>query len=154
MGSQWERLLKSQGYLQNLGIKIWFGEFLHVQSLIGRHSLTLSVRDICSVLHTPTAHQSHWTDRKDILCWMASHAERTASEASYIWSHGISWGPASSSGLGSLTKMSPLQVTDQMAWWEGGPWIRLLSQQDMFSKDSYKTRSKKSFYLQREQKFP
>lgn len=67
---------------------------------------------------------------------------RPASETSYIWSHGIRCGPASRSGLGSLTKMSPLQVTDQMAWWEGGPWIRRLSQQDMFSKDSYKTRSR------------
>lgn len=122
-----------------------------MQSWVGRQPLTLSVRDICSVLHTPTAHQSHWTD---ILCWMASHAERTASEASYIWSHGISWGPASSSGLGSLTKMSPLQVTDQMAWWEGGPWIRLLSQQDMFSKDSYKTRSKKKLQFTERSKTP
>lgn len=81
---------------------------------------------------------------------MASHAERTASETSYISSHGIRCGPASSSGLGSLTNMSPLQVTDQMAWWEGGPWICLLSQQDMFSKDSYKKKKQrtKSFRLQ------
>lgn len=107
-----------------------------------RQPLTLSLTAICSVLYTPTAHQSHWHAMKNSLGWMASHAERTASETSYIWSHGIRCGPASSSGLGSLTKMSPLQVTDQMAWREGGPWIRLLSQQDMFSKDSYKTSSR------------
>jgi len=94
------------------------------------------------VLYTPTARHSTWLDRKDSLCWMALPARRAASKTSYIWSHGIRCGPASSSGLGSLTKMSPLQVTDQMAWWEGGPWIRLLSQQDMFSKDSYGTRSR------------
>lgn len=67
MESQWERLLKSQGYLQHLKIKIWFGEFLHVQPSVGRQPLTLSVRDICSVLHTPRAHESHWTDRHSLL---------------------------------------------------------------------------------------
>lgn len=67
MGSQWERLLKSQGYLHHLRIKVWFGEFLHVQSGVGMQLLTLPVRDICSVLHTPRAHESHWTDRHSLL---------------------------------------------------------------------------------------
>lgn len=42
LGSQWERLLKSHDYFLHLRIKIWFGEFLHVQSWVGRQLLTLS----------------------------------------------------------------------------------------------------------------
>lgn len=84
---------------------------------------------------------SHWINRKDFSAgWHPMPREQLLKP--YIWSHGIRCGPASSSGLGSLTKMSPLQVTDQMACREGGPWIRLLSQHDMVSKDSYKTRSR------------
>lgn len=102
-------------------------------SVTGRH-LQCTIHSSCpSKPLAPHDRQSWWT---------ASQAESPASETSYIWSHGIRCGPASRSGLGSLTKMSPLQVTDQMAWWEGGPWIRRLSQQDMFSKDSYKTWSR------------
>lgn len=102
-----------------------------------RQPLTLSPTDTCGALRTPQPMRAPDTPQKRVP---APHAARTASETSHIWSHGIRCGPASSSGLGSLTKMSPLQVTDQMAWWEGGPWIRLLSQQDMFSRDSYEAR--------------
>lgn len=40
---------------------------------------------------------------------------------SYIWSQGVGYGMASRAGDGSLTKMSPLHVIDQMACLEGGP---------------------------------
>lgn len=45
---------------------------------------------------------------------------------------------ASRPGEGSLTKMSPLQVTDQMACLEGGPWIPLESQHDALNNASFR----------------
>lgn len=139
MASQWERLVKSRvAPASKNSNKIWWISSHAIMNMKAAINLVID-RHLQCTIYTLTAHQSYQIDMKDSLCWMASHAERTASETSYIWSHGITCGPSSSSGLGSLTKMSPLQVTDQMAWWEGGPWIRLLSQQDMFSKDSYKT---------------
>ena len=62
---------------------------------------------------------------------------RRADESSHICSQGVGYGKASRAGLGSLTKMSPLQVTDQMACLEGGPWIPLESQQDTLSNASW-----------------
>lgn len=55
---------------------------------------------------------------------------------SYIWSQGVGYGMASRLGEGSLTKMSPLQVIDQMACLEGGPWIPLESQHDILNNAS------------------
>lgn len=45
---------------------------------------------------------------------------------------------ASRSGLGSLTKMSPLHVMDQIACGEGRPWTLRLSQQDRLSRASWR----------------
>lgn len=56
--------------------------------------------------------------------------------ASYIWSQGVGYGKASRRGEGSLTKMSPLQVMDQMACLEGGPWSPLESQHDTLNRAS------------------
>lgn len=42
-------------------------------------------------------------------------ARAKVSKGAYIWSHGTGRVAASKSGLGSLAKMSPLQVTDQRA---------------------------------------
>lgn len=56
----------------------------------------------------------------------------------HIWSQGSGCSPASRSGLGSLTKMSPLQVTDQMACGDGRPWTFRLSQQDRLSRASWR----------------
>lgn len=56
----------------------------------------------------------------------------------HIWSHGSGRSGASRSGLGSLTKMSPLQVMDQMAWGEGRPRTLRLSQQDRLSRASWR----------------
>lgn len=57
---------------------------------------------------------------------------------SYIWLQGVGYGTASRLGEGSLTKMSPLQVTDQIACLEGGPWIPLESQHDTLSNASWR----------------
>lgn len=59
------------------------------------------------------------------MCW-----------CSYIWSQGVGYGMASRAGEGSLMKMSPLHVTDQIACLEGGPWIPLESQQDTLNNAS------------------
>lgn len=59
-------------------------------------------------------------------------------QPTYIWSQGSRSSGASRSGLGSLTKMSPLQVTDQMACGEGRPWTLWLSQQDRLSRASWR----------------
>lgn len=56
----------------------------------------------------------------------------------HIWSQGSGCSGASRSGLGSLTKTSPLQVTDQMACGEGRPRTLRLSQQDRLSRASWR----------------
>lgn len=58
-------------------------------------------------------------------------------QPTHIWSQGSRRSRPSRSGLGSLTKMSPLQVTDQMACGEGRPCILRLSQQDRLSRVSW-----------------
>lgn len=59
-------------------------------------------------------------------------------QPTHIWSQGSRRSRPSRSGLGSLTKMSPLQVTDQMACGEGRPCILRLSQQDRLSRVSWR----------------
>lgn len=59
-------------------------------------------------------------------------------QPTHIWSQGSRRSGPSRSGLGSLTKMSPLQVTDQMACGEGRPCILRLSQQDRLSRVSWR----------------
>lgn len=51
-------------------------------------------------------------------------------------SQGLGYGMASRAGDGSLTKMSPLHVIDQIACLEGGPRIPLESQQDTLNNAS------------------
>lgn len=58
-------------------------------------------------------------------------------QPTHIWSQGSRCSGASRSGLGSLTKISPLQVMDQMACEEGRPWTLWLSQQDRLSRASW-----------------
>lgn len=61
-----------------------------------------------------------------------------AAWSTHIWSQGSRCSEASRSGLGSLTKMSPLQVVDQMACAEGRPWTFQLSQQERLSRASWR----------------
>lgn len=58
-------------------------------------------------------------------------------QPTHIWSQGSRRSGPSRSGPGSLTKMSPLQVTDQMACGEGRPCTLRLSQQDRLSRVSW-----------------
>lgn len=73
-------------------------------------------------------------------CWdgRGQAAAGPGAQWTHIWSQGSWCSGASRSGLGSLTKMSPLQVTDQMACREGRPRTLRLSQQDRLSRASWR----------------
>lgn len=73
----------------------------------------------------------------DCSGWGQLGARLPGTRPTHIWSQGSTCSGASRSGLGSLTKMSPLQVTDQMACGEGRPWTLWLSQQDRLSRASW-----------------
>lgn len=83
-------------------------------------------------------HACGWLAGVEALCGpVVAVPFRTTALATHIWSQGSRCSEASRSGLGSLTKMSPLQVVDQMACAEGRPWTFRLSQQDRLSRASW-----------------
>lgn len=74
----------------------------------------------------------------------APSPQPSQAQLTHIWSQGSRRSGASRSGPGSLTKMSPLQVTDQMACGEGRPCSLRLSQQDRLSRVSWRGRRRVS----------